>query len=101
MKLRIKQAMIATTVTVMTNPVWAQVSTGVSGMFSNLGNATRNYIALASIVAVGIGVAAVLYGLVMMIKKGMGRGDDIEWRQIIWPIVGGSLATVLMYVVLV
>lgn len=72
---------------------------GVSGMFTNLGTAARNFISLAAIIAVAIGVAAVLYGLVMMIKKGMGRGDDIEWRQIIWPLVGGALASVVMYVV--
>lgn len=80
-------------------PSWAQTAGGVSGMFSNLGTAARNFISLAAIIAVAIGVAAVLYGLVMMIKKGMGRGDDIEWRQIIWPLVGGALASVVMYVV--
>ncbi|MDM7323317.1 MAG: hypothetical protein P3W87_008655 [Gammaproteobacteria bacterium] len=69
----------------------------ISGMFSNLGTATKNFISLTAIVAVGIGVASVLYGLVMMIKKGMGRGDDIEWRQIIWPLIGGAKASVLMY----
>ena len=90
-------------VAVMTSVAHAQgtpaASTGVSGIFSNLGNAAKSFINIATIVAVAIGVAAVLYGIVMMIKKGMGRGDDIEWRQIIWPLVGGALATVVMFVV--
>lgn len=72
---------------------------GVSGFFQNMGQAARNFISLVSIAAVAIGVAAVLYGIVMMIKKGMGRGDDIEWRQILWPLIGGAMATVVMYVV--
>lgn len=83
-------------VAAMTGVAHAQ---GVSGIFSNIGNAVRNFINIATIVAVGIGIVSVLYGIVMMIKKGMGRGDDIEWRQIIWPLVGGALATVVMFVV--
>jgi len=79
-------------------PAFAQ-SSGISGMFTNLGTAAKNFISLIAIAAVAIGIAAVLYGLVMMAKKGMGRGDDVEWRQIMWPLLGGALASVLMYVV--
>jgi len=79
-------------------PAFAQ-SSGVSGMFTNLGSAAKNFISLIAIIAVAIGIAAVLYGLVMMAKKGMGRGDDVEWRQITWPLIGGALSSVLMYVV--
>lgn len=93
-----RQALAAGLMASAAVPAWAQ-SAGVSGFFGNLGTATRNFISMVTIVAVGIGVAAVLYGIVMMIKKGMGRGDDIEWRQIIWPLVGGALATVVMFVV--
>lgn len=93
-----RQALAASLAASSAMPAWAQ-SAGVSGFFGNLGTATRNFIAMVTIVAVGVGVTAVLYGIVMMIKKGMGRGDDIEWRQIIWPLVGGALATVVMYVV--
>jgi len=96
-----QNAAVAVMLAAVSASAWAQAagSGGISGMFSNLGRAARNFISLAAIIAVAIGVAAVLYGLVMMIKKGMGRGDDIEWRQIIWPLVGGALASVVMYVV--
>lgn len=72
---------------------------GVSGLFGNMGQAVRSFINLITIAAVAIGIAAVLYGIVMLIKKGTGRGDDIEWREILWPLVGGAMATVLMFIV--
>jgi len=72
---------------------------GVSGLFANLGGAATNFISLVAIIAVAIGIGAVLYGLVMMIKKGTGRGEDIEWREILWPMIGGAMATVLMFIV--
>jgi len=77
----------------------AQAAQGVSGLFGNLGTTATNFISLVAIIAVAIGIAAVLYGLVMMIKKGTGRGEDIEWREILWPMIGGSMATVLMFIV--
>lgn len=45
------------------------------------------------------GIGGVLYGLTQLVKKGMGRGDDVEWRQIYWPLAGGAMLTVLMYMV--
>lgn len=72
---------------------------GVSGLFGNMGTAVRSFIELITIAAVAIGIASVLYGIVMMIKKGTGRGEDIEWRQILWPLVGGAMATVVMFIV--
>ena len=77
---------------------WAQAA-GVSGLFGNMGTAVRSFIELITIAAVGIGIAAVLYGIIMMIKKGTGRGEDIEWRQILWPLLGGAMATVVMFIV--
>ncbi|MES2977560.1 MAG: DUF6750 family protein [Pseudomonadota bacterium] len=72
---------------------------GVTGFFtgwkSALGAAT-DLILLGGLLA---GVAGVLYGMVMMIKKGLGRGDDIEWRQVLWPIIGGGLATIILFVI--
>jgi uncharacterized membrane protein YdcZ (DUF606 family) len=46
-----------------------------------------------------VGIGSVLYGLVMLVKKGLGRGDDIEWRQVMWPLIGGALASILLYVI--
>jgi len=85
--------------TLMPTLVMAQTNPGVSGLFNNLGTAARNFISLIAIIAVALGVAAVLYGIVMMIKKGTGQGDQIEWREILWPLIGGAMATVLMFMV--
>jgi len=85
--------------TLMPTLVMAAQATGVSGLFINLGTTARNFISLISIIAVALGVAAVLYGIVMMIKKGTGQGDQIEWREILWPLIGGAMATVLMFMV--
>jgi len=93
-----KAATVVLTSALMPTLVMAQ-ATGVSGLFINLGTTARNFISLISIIAVALGVAAVLYGIVMMIKKGTGQGDQIEWREILWPLIGGGMATVLMFMV--
>lgn len=94
-----KATTVVLTSALMPTLVMAQTNPGVSGLFINLGTAARNFISLISIIAVALGVAAVLYGIVMMIKKGTGQGDQIEWREILWPLIGGAMATVLMFMV--
>lgn len=94
-----KATTVVLTSALMPTLVMAQTNPGVSGLFVNLGTAARNFISLISIIAVALGVAAVLYGIVMMIKKGTGQGDQIEWREILWPLIGGAMATVLMFIV--
>lgn len=94
-----KATTVVLTSALMPTLVMAQTNPGVSGLFINLGTAARNFISLISIIAVALGVAAVLYGIVMMIKKGTGQGDQIEWREILWPLIGGAMATVLMFIV--
>lgn len=70
-----------------------------AGLFSGWRGAINQLISLLILAATLVGIGAVLYGLVNLVKKGMGRGDDIEWREVLWPLVGGALLTVLMYVV--
>lgn len=77
----------------------AMAAGGVTGFFSGWKNAITTFIDLVLLAGMAIGIAAVLYGLINLIKKGMGRGDDIEWGKILWPIVGGALATILLYVI--
>lgn len=71
---------------------------GVTGFFSGWRNAATELIGLTIIAGMAIGIMAALYGIMNMIKKGMGRGDDIEWGKITWPIIGGALATILLFV---
>jgi hypothetical protein len=37
------------------------------------------------------GVAAVLYGLVNLVKKAIGRGKDVKWGRVLWPMFLGAL----------
>jgi hypothetical protein len=78
----------------------AMAAGGLAGFFVGwkaAGTALMDFMTLGGMV---VGVCFVLYGLVNLGKKGMGRGDDIEWSKVIWPIVGGALASILMYVML-
>ncbi|MBQ0916916.1 hypothetical protein KBW71_00430 [Hydrogenophaga aromaticivorans] len=72
---------------------------GVTGFFEGWTEAIK---ALGNLLLQGgmvVGIGSVLYGLVMLVKKGLGRGDDIEWRQVMWPLIGGALASILLYVI--
>lgn len=77
----------------------AMAAGGITGFFTGWKSGITAFIDLVLLAGMGIGIAAVLYGLINMIKKGMGRGDDIEWSKILWPIIGGALATILLYVI--
>lgn len=70
-----------------------------AGLMTGWRDMINETISLLTVVATLAGIGAVLYGLTQLVKKGMGRGDDIEWREIMWPLVGGASLTVLMYVV--
>jgi uncharacterized membrane-anchored protein len=75
------------------------MAAGVTGFFTGWKSAFTTLIELILLAGMLVGVGAVLYGLVNLIKKGMGRGEDMEWGKILWPIVGGALATILLYVI--
>ena len=75
------------------------MASGVTGFFTGWRNAIQAGIELVILGAMLVGICFVLYGLINLGKKGMGRGDDIEWSKITWPIIGGALATVLLYVI--
>lgn len=71
---------------------------GVSGIFSGWKGGLTSLMSLVLAGGITIGVCATLYGIINLIKKGMGRGDDVEWGTIMWPIIGGALATVVLYI---
>ena len=77
----------------------AMAAGGVTGFFTGWKSGINALIELVLLGGMAIGIMAVLYGMTQMIKKGMGRGDDIEWGKIMWPIVGGAMATVVLYVI--
>lgn len=70
----------------------------ISGFFTKWTGSINALISLVAVAGIAVGVMAVLYGIIQMIKKGMGRGDDVEWSHILWPIAGGGLASILLYV---
>lgn len=72
---------------------------GAAGLLTGWRSMINEGISLIILVAMLVGIGAVMFGLIQLVKKGMGRGDDIEWREILWPLVGGAALTVLMYVV--
>lgn len=77
----------------------ASAATGVTGFFTGWKSAMTALISLVLLAGMAVGIMAALYGIINMIKKGMGRGDDIEWGKITWPIIGGALATILLFVI--
>lgn len=74
-------------------------ATSTSSFFTGWKNSINALIELVILASVLAGVSSVLYGLFQLVKKGMGRGEDVEWRQVLWPLAGGALLTVLMYVI--
>ena len=72
---------------------------GVTGFFKGWSNAINEIIRLALLVGMMLGIVFVLYGVVNLAKKGMNRGEDIEWSKILWPIVGGALATIVLFLI--
>ena len=75
------------------------MAAGVTGFFTGWRSGVNALIQLVLLIGMAVGIIAVLYGIIQMIKKGMGRGDDIEWGKIMWPIMGGALATVVLVVI--
>ena len=75
------------------------MAAGVSGFLAGWSTMFKNAISLTLLAGMAIGIGATLYGLVNLVKKGMGRDDDIRIGAIIWPIVGGALATIVLYVI--
>lgn len=80
-------------------PAASHAIQGSGGLFTGWKNAMNDIIGLLVLAATLAGIGAVLYGLTQLVKKGMGRGDDVEWRQVYWPLGGGAMLTVLMYMV--
>lgn len=72
---------------------------GITGFFSGFTNAINAGILLILQVAQLIGISSVLYGLYNLAKKGMNRGEDIEWSKVLYPILGGALLTIIFYVI--
>lgn len=72
---------------------------GVTGFFTGFTGATSAGTLLVLQIAQFMGVAAVLYGLFNLAKKGMNRGEDIEWSKVLYPLLGGALLTIIFYVI--
>ena len=72
---------------------------GVTGFFRGWSSALNEIISLTLLAGMMVGVLFVLYGLINLAKKGMNRGEDIEASKIVWPIIGGALATITLYVI--
>ena len=72
---------------------------GVTGFFSGFTTAINSAILLILQAAQLMGVGAVLYGLYNLAKKGMNRGEDIEWSKVLYPILGGAMLTIIFYVI--
>lgn len=72
---------------------------GVSGFFAGWKGAINSATELILLGGMLIGIASCMYGLYNMAKKGMNRGEDIEWSKVIWPIIGGALLTTILYVI--
>lgn len=72
---------------------------GITEMFRGFRGAGNELLQLFVLVGMVVGVGFVLWGLFQLAKKGMNRGDDIEWKNILWPIIGGALCTIVLYVV--
>lgn len=72
---------------------------GITGFFTGFTGAINAAILLILQAAQLMGVAAVLYGLYNLAKKGMNRGEDVEWSKVLYPILGGALLTIIFYVI--
>jgi hypothetical protein len=79
----------------LTNFAHAQ---GLSGFSSGWNTGLKSFIELTITTALLGGIISVMYGLFNWSKKGLGRGDDIETRQIVIPIIAGGLLSILMWV---
>lgn len=78
---------------------FAQSSTG--GWATAFGNLTTlAKIGMVTVIALfGFGgLAALGYGMNLLLKKGGDRGDDIEWKRIAYTVIAGSLMLALGWV---
>lgn len=74
------------------------MAAGVSGFFAGWKSAMTNLLDLVLLGGMVVGICSIFYGLMQLVKKGMNRGEDIEWSKISWPIIGGALLTTILYV---
>lgn len=97
-------AQLPTKVYILATYIWINLSVSVahatqSSLFTGWHEMMLKIVQLLISAALLAGVGAVLYGLTQLVKKGMGRGDDVEWRQVYWPLGGGAMLATLMYMV--
>lgn len=72
---------------------------GFASFFSGWKDAGKALLDLLFFIGVIAGAGAVLYGLINLVKKGLdGERTDITWGKIGWPIVGGGLLSIMLYV---
>lgn len=73
------------------------MASGFTGFFAGWKGAAQSLVDFATMVGVAIGVISCLVGIMKLIKKGKSN-DQTEWPEIIWPIVGGALCTVVVLI---
>lgn len=80
----------------MSTQVMAQ---GVTGFFRGWQSGIGEAINLLLLFGVAAGIASVMYGLFKLVKKGGSRGEDVEAREWAFPILGGALLSILLWVI--
>jgi hypothetical protein len=91
-------AIMTVAILAATSSTSAMAAGGFATFFTGWTTAAQGALKFAFLCGVVVGVGFVLLGLINMAKKGGERGDDITWGKIIYPIVGGACASVLLYI---
>lgn len=73
----------------------AQGLTRLFSGWSGVVSAALNFMLLISVLIAAYGVMS---GIWQLIQKGRGRQDEVEMRQIVYPVVGGSLMAIVMFI---
>ena len=75
------------------------MATGITGFFTGWTAAINAITTLILNLGMMMGVGACMYGLWQLTKKGMNRGEEVEWSKITWPLIGGALLTIILFVI--
>jgi hypothetical protein len=91
-------AILTVAVLAATSSTSAMAAGGFASFFTGWTTAAQGALKFFFLCGVVVGVGFVLLGVVNLAKKGGERGDDIGWSRIIYPIIGGGCASVLLYI---
>lgn len=71
---------------------------GLTRLFSGWRGVVSMALELLLLVSVLYAAWGIFKGVAALIRKGQGRADEVEMREIFYPIVGGSLMAIIMYI---